>query len=221
MNYRTQFNASELRDKLTSDLPGPVSGKGLLVFSGALPDTVFSTSLLEDWIDAGGFLYWTGDTIGRYMSTPDDMIEVDRGSDLVGTDSFEDDVRAAYDTDYRRQFAYESQLLHYVPDLDSVRSSGRQALGAGFTDDEGHCTVSYIQKGSGQVCVTGGDYNMIQIRDMAIACGLTYASVITESSHEEFRDSASGPYGITTVGNISLFVSIGGYFCAKAQRFDF
>ena len=45
----TILNAEGLKDRLQSDMPS-VSQKGLIIISGAIPDTVFGTStILEDW----------------------------------------------------------------------------------------------------------------------------------------------------------------------------
>ena len=83
----TVLDAAELKDTLSADLADTAKGKGLIIASGSAPDTVFGDSdVLKDWISAGGYLYWAAGPIGRYMATPDGLVEKNLTADLIGTD---------------------------------------------------------------------------------------------------------------------------------------
>ena len=56
-------DAERLADVLAGDLANACVGKGLVMASGAIPDTVFSGSesdIIVRWAEAGGSLYWVG-----------------------------------------------------------------------------------------------------------------------------------------------------------------
>ena len=228
LNFRgmkniTTMDSDELKEKLESDLSSTTSGKGLIIISGAVPDNIFGDSMiLEDWIDAGGSLYWAGNEIGKYKSTTDGCVEVNRQSALIGTDSFTYTSTSAHkDTDYRSVFCYENQELSYSPDVTTI--TGRGILATGFTDDGSHHSVTFIQKGNGQICICASDFSSKQIHDMAIsiASGLCYKSQIIDSQEKEFNRNTSGTLMIPTVhGNLSVYISVGKYHCAYAERFD-
>ena len=131
------LNATELKEKLLSDMPS-VSQKGLIIISGAIPDTVFgpSTTILEKWIDAGGFLYWAGNVIGRDMSTPDDIVEVNKQNAMIGTSTFCGWLPAAsYDTELRSKFCYESQRLEFAPNTTTIASAAKIIFSTKATSD--------------------------------------------------------------------------------------
>ncbi len=79
------FDADELRKQLTSDSnTHNVAGKGLVIISGAIPETVFGSSpIFEDWIDDGGFVYWAGNDIGKFSSTTEGINYVGRQISLI------------------------------------------------------------------------------------------------------------------------------------------
>ena len=219
----TETDAQELKTRLESDLSSSPSGKGLVIISGAIPDTVFgSSTILEDWIDAGGNLYWAGNEIGRYGSTTDGCIEVNEQYVLIGTDSFAyTSSSACKDTEHRSKLCYENQELTYSPDVTTI--TGRGILATGFTDDGSHHSVTFIQKGNGQICICASDFSSKQIHDMAIsiASGLCYKSQIIDFDETEFNRSTSGTFDIPALhGNLSVYISVGKYHCAYAYRYD-
>ena len=215
------LNANELKDRLQSDMP-TVSQKGLIVISGTVPDTILgSSTILEDWIDAGGFLYWVGNIIGHESSTPDEIIAVNKEIALIGTDSFYSSKKSAtMDTELRSKFSYENQHLEFAPDVTTI--SGRTVLGTGFSDDGTHYSVTFIEKGNGQICICSGELSSQQTHDLSISIGsgLTYKSQIVDFKESEFNRSMSDSFDMPTVhGNLSIYISVGKYHCAYAQRF--
>lgn len=216
------MGAEELRAQLQSDIDAAlVSQKGLVFIAGAIPNIIFGDSdILENWIDSGGFLYWAGNVIGRSMSTHDDVITVNKQSEFVGTDSFSGWKTATEDTKYRSTFSYENQRLEYTPDTSGQSSD---ILKTGITDDGTHYSVTFIKKGNGQICICGGSFHSPQIHDMAIsiASGLTYKSQVIDFKESEFNRSFSNSFvKPVPAGNISIYISVGKYHCAYAERHD-
>ena len=80
------LDANELKERLQNDIAVNVCNKALIVVSGVLPDTVYSgneTDEIMEWIDAGGRLYWVGNTIGSSYSTSEGITEVDSDYQLL------------------------------------------------------------------------------------------------------------------------------------------
>ena len=219
-------NAEELKEQLQSDLDSaPITKKGLVIISGAIPETVFGPStILEDWIDNGGFLYWAGSDIGRNSSTPDDINYVGKQIAMIGTDSFEgSNKNATIDTEHRSEFSFENQWLSHAPDVNAIRDSGRQVLATGFTDGDSLYSVVFVEKGNGQIVMFSSGFSSPQIHDMAIsiASGLTYKSQIIDFKESEFNRNLSDDLEKPTVhGNLSVYISVGKYHCAYAERYD-
>ena len=218
----TVLNASELRDTLSADLAGSAAGKGLIIASGAAPDTVFGDSdIMKDWISAGGYLYWAAGPIGRYMATPDGLVEKNLMSDLIGTDIIvEDEGRCLEDTELRPMLYYNYMYSRYAPDIGTI--PGRAVLGTGYADGEGHYTVTAIQCGNGQICIVAGDYNYDQLHDIAItlSSGICCKTTVVDTREREFNRDASGTFEIATAGNLSVYISIGQYYGVYADRYD-
>ena len=218
----TVLNAAELKDTLSSDLAGTAKGKGLIIAAGSAPDTVFGDSdILKDWISAGGYLYWAAGPIGRFMATPGGLVQKDLTADLIGTDDIlEDESRCLGETELRPLLYYNYMYSRFAPDMDKI--AGRAVLGAGYSDGEGHCTVTAIQNGAGQIVIFGGDYNYDQLHDMAItlSSGICCKTAVLDTREREFNRDASGTFETSSAGNLSVYISIGQYYGVYADRFD-
>ena len=218
----TIVNAAELKDALTAGEP---AGKGLVIASGAAPDTVFGASndILIDWINGGGYLYWAAGPIGLFSATPDGLVTVNRMTDFIGTDSYVDDNgRCLEDTDLRPILYYNYMYARYAPDIDAVRDSGRTVLGTGYTDGEGHYTVTCVRIGAGQVCIHSGDYNNEQIQDISISVcsGLCPLTKVVDTKEAKFNRSASGTFETAVPAGMSVYIYIGQYYPVFGERFD-
>ena len=218
------MDSNELYEKLNSDIAASAKGKGLVIISGAIPDNIFGVShILEDWISDGGYLFWAGNEIGKYASNTTEAYEVNRQIDLIGTDQFSYSTSSAcQDTAYRSIFCYESQQLCYSPDITSVVTASEK-LGTGFTDDGRHNSVTFVGKGNGQICICAGSFSSQQIHDMAISIcsGICYKTSIVDRCESEFNRNMTGSYEMPiSHGNLSIYISIGKYHCAYAQRYD-
>ena len=218
------LDASELGSALESDLTSSPVSKGLVMVSGAIPSNLFSGSsddLLPKWVSQGGSLYWAGAVIGQYVAEGKDLVKVDGSDVFIGTNSFETEVRlAGSDAMFRSELSYEYNHLVYAPDLSST---SRTSLGAGYTDGV-YDSVSLVSMGEGMVCIVAGEYNSKQIRDMSatVCSGLSPYSVVIGFDEGIVRESVDGGFDVSAIqGNISLYVSVGGYFCVYAQGYRF
>ena len=220
----TVVDAQELRTALTADIASTCKGKGLIIASGAAPDTVFGPStVLTDWINGGGYLYWTAGPIGKYCATPDGLVQVDRMADFVGTDAYvEDNGRCLEDTGLRPVLYYSYMYSRFAPDINAVRDSGRTVLGTGYYDGEAHYTVTSVRMGEGQVCIHGGDYNNEQIQDLSISVssGLCPLTSVVDTRESEFNRSSSGTFETPVPAGMSVYIYVGQYYPVFAQRFD-
>lgn len=220
----TVVNASELKDKLTADLADTPRGKGLVIASGAAPDTVFySSDILMNWIDAGGYLYWGAGPIGKYCATTEGLVEANQTAAFIGTDSYvTENGRCLEDTELRGILYFNFMYSRYSPDIDAIRASGRTALGTGYYDGEGHYTVTSVKIGNGQACIHSGDYNTDQIKDISIniSSGLCPLTKVVATREAEFNRSSSGTFETTSPAGMSVYIAVGQYFPVFAQRFD-
>ena len=218
-------DAQSLADILDGDLEGTCAGKGLVVASGALPDTVYSGSgsdRVVRWVEAGGSLYWVGNVIGKYVATVDGLVEVDASHLFVGTDAINLDNTSAYGdaSDLRAMFSYEYNRTMYSID---VSKTDRHCLAVGYIDGT-YASTTFVQMGAGQVCVVAGEYNSKQIRDLAISVcsGLCYRSEVIGYDHGVVDNNAGGTFDVPEgSGNIRLYVYVGGYFCVYGHGYSF
>lgn len=218
-------DADQLADVLAGDLANVCVGKGLVMASGAIPDTVFSGSesdIIVRWVEAGGSLYWVGNVIGKYVSTQDGLVTVDASALFVGTDAINLDNSSAYEdaSDLRAMFSYEYNRTMYSVDISKT---DRQCLVAGYTDGT-YASTTFVQMGSGQVCIVAGEFNSKQVRDLAISVcsGLCYCSQVIVYDQGIVDNKAWGSMSVPAdSGNLRLYLYIGGYFCVYGQGYNF
>ncbi len=113
--------------------------------------------------------------------------------------------------------------MSHAPNYKSIVDSGREVLGTGFTDDGTHYSVTLVGYGKGQICMFSNGFSSPQIHDMAItiASGLTYKSQIIDFKESEFNRNLSDYFDKpTTSGHLSVYISVGKYHCAYAERYD-
>lgn len=222
-------NATELADALSES----GQGKGLIVISGALPETVYrgeSTDLIFSWIHSGGSLYWAGESIGRYCGLADGTVksvESDYQSLFLGEsdclNNQTEDGRAyseITDNHYRQTLSLKNNDVLY-----GVKNTVAGTLSIGFTQD-GYASVSLLKNGDGMVCVFGGNYSNNQRMDMAtvIASGICYCShELGCNTGTVTRGTVSGSFADmpSVHGNLSIFIYLGGDFSVYGKAFHF
>lgn len=226
-------NAQELKEVLGADIESEgCSGKGLVVVSGVLPDTVYEGNqddVIMRWISSGGSLYWAGNTLGSSYATQDGIEPVDSdyqemffGGDCLYTG---DDTEAYSEVSngYTKGLSLMNNDVRYGIDSTKV-GSDRACLTMGFVNDAGYASIGMVQCGQGMVCVFGGQLSNMQRYDMAqvIASGIGPSSqLITVETGSVTRGTVTGSIdGITGTG-VSAYIYLGGYYPVYGKLFGF
>ena len=226
----TTLNAGELKERLDGDIGSSDCGKGLIVLSGALPDTVYSgndTDTIMKWITAGGRLYWVGNLIGSCYSTTNGIISVETDyqqlffgvSDCLNTKGND----KAYDDDnsnqYRNALSLSSNALKYALDTSSIPDS----ITLGYTDGK-YSSISAVRHGNGMICIVAGDYSNDQRSDLAqvISSNICYQSeLIDHRSGTVTRGSVNGVIDIPSIDHVSVYIYLGGYYLVDARNSNY
>ena len=216
------LNAAELKEAMEADISSSeTSVKGLVVLSGALPDTVYkggSGDLIFNWIGGGGSLYWAGNVLGAYYSTSGGGIENVTGYEGLfhygrsfsdSTDTELSDIGNGY----RYSLSLMNNRIRYGMDPSGL-TDGRLAVG--YAKD-GYCSTVLYKFGDGMICVLAGDYSSNQRHDLAqlIASGICYGTVtVGSASGNVKRGTVSGTVdiGFVSGNNYTAYVYCGGYY---------
>lgn len=222
----TIVDAQGLRQAMESDVKDTLSEIGVIVISGAFPDTVYSGSpddLLFSWMSSGGSLYWLGNLIGSCYSTTEGLVPVDDYQKLFfGTECLNTDgpVKAYSEIDgYCNALSIMNNDVRYGVN-GSLLPEGTKHIELGFTED-GYSTTSIIGYGSGMMCIISGYYSNDQRNDLAqiIASGIgPESSIIAVEKGSVTRGSSSGT--IACEGeNLSAYICLGGYYPVYCKLF--
>ena len=238
----TYVNAEEMTTLLSDT--STAKGKGLVIIAGAIPDTSYngtSSSAIVEWIQNGGSLYWTGEQIGKYISHSNGTVsEATSGysqlfvnSELNQTE-YDPDIQyddlagiKAYDqvsgNRYTDTLSLKDNYILYAPDTTAMAAG--TYLTIGYTDGQ-YASITFVQNGSGMVCVLAGDYSNNQRMDFAtvVAAGLCYCSEeIDWQSGDVTKGSVSGTFNnmdaVTAGDRLVSFIYIGGDFSVFGKTF--
>lgn len=229
----TIVDSAELASKLASDTAGGSFSKGLVVISGALPDTVYTgnaTDPILNWIGNGGSLYWLGNVLGAAYATREAVVPVtsDYQTMFLGVqclNTVTDKKDPAYTdialsdwkgNDYRNTLALMNNRVKYAVDVDKLAAKTSDFTAAGYAE-KAYASTVFVKSGQGMVCILGGDYSNNQRNDLAqiIAAGLCYCS--NELSHIQgtvSRGTVDGKvqFAMPAAGNMVSYIYLGGYF---------
>lgn len=215
-------DADQLSERLANDVLNGTSGKtGILVISGALPDTVYTgkeSDIVFDWLSDGGSLYWLGNLLGSCYATEDGLHEVPNYQSLFfGAECLNSGTTdAAFDevdgNGYTHALSLKSNSVKYAVNPDLVQS--RDCLAIGFTED-GYASIAMVEFGSGMICVLGGDYSTYQYNDLVqiISSGLGPQSrIVAMESGTVTNGNVTGTIDRISGSNLSAFIYLGGYY---------
>ncbi|AIZ57016.1 hypothetical protein Mpt1_c11540 [Candidatus Methanoplasma termitum] len=220
------LNARELEERLSADTEAGTCAKGLIVLSGALPDTVYTgqnSDIIFSWLNDGGRLYWAGNLLGRYVSTPDGITDLGEknneyqvgffGTECLNTGETTTAYSDVTDNEYRFTLSMMNNNVKYGVDTSALPLS----LHVGYTEGGYYSTVlTAFGTNGGMICVLGGDYSSYQRHDLAqvISSGLSPSSVmIGHATGDLKRTTLHGTIEIGTHDrNVMAYVYYGGYF---------
>ncbi len=208
---RTEYTDSE---KLRDVMSDPKSS--VFVISGALPDTVYGkSSVFEEWMTAGGTLYWSGPEVGRYVSSSDGI--QDSGKGYFGGDVC--DVPETYGHRASKMQEYTRTL--YYGCLYGLKADRSDSKPLSFISKDGYSSVSVSKLLGGNITVFGGDITKTvtvsqDVTDRTccadlIVCGLTYKSEGLETGHGTSPGMAYGVTDAVVTGknDVAFFISTG------------
>jgi len=219
-------NDKQLLDAMEGDVAGKVA-KGLLVMSYALPESIYSgsaDSLLLEWVRLGGSLYWMSSPIGMFYRGESGLVTVENSQEMLfgrecvnmgGTDPALSVIGAGGLTD-----ALYLMWNRTIYGLDASDIGG--AFTMGFSQD-GYSSVSMVPFGEGMICVIGGNSNRYQVDDAAqiISSGAScYSKILGIRCGTVTRGTAEFSFDVPEgAGEVSVYVSIGGYYTVFGRAF--
>jgi hypothetical protein len=227
------LNAEDLKEAMDNDVAeNECNVRGLIVLSGALPDTVYegnATDAIFEWISAGGSLYWAGNLLGAYYATADGNVhQVSEAFDyeeaffgVTGCLNKGDENPELQDlmaNDYRFSLSLMNNRIKYG--LNGTLFAAGHALAVGYTDGT-FASALLVGSGNGMICVIAGDYSSNQRHDLAqiVASGICNVSEsVGNVSGEIKRGTVNGTTdvnngeGFDAGTNYSAYVYYGGYF---------
>jgi hypothetical protein len=226
-------DADELASLMREDVSSGNYSKGLIIISGAFPDTVYtggSSDLIFSWMSGGGSLYWLGNIIGSCYSTQaGGLVDVSGYQTLFfGTEgcvNTDKDLRVAYsditDNDYRYALSMMNNNVKYGVNAEML-SGGTLAIG--YTEDD-YSSIVFNKFGDGMICVLAGDMSNNQRADLAqiISSGLCYNSaIIGQASGTVTRGSVSGTVDMTAPSQYSsVYIYYGGYYPVYGRCYQY
>ncbi|MDD3232779.1 MAG: hypothetical protein PHT00_01230 [Candidatus Methanomethylophilus sp.] len=221
-------DAAALAEKLTGDLAETDCTTALIVVSGALPATVYTgqtDDLILQWLDNGGRLYWSGNALGRYYSTENELFKVSGYQELFfGIECLngEIDDNKAYEDVTANNYRYVLSLSNNQTLYGVDSSNLSNCLTLGYTDGQ-YSSIALVQHGNGMICIFGGNYTDYQRADLSqvIAAGLCYCSeIVYENSGSVIRTTVTGTAQLlSATDNYAGYIYIGGYFPSFGRTF--
>ena len=181
-----EVDADELKDLMT----GPGNGKGILMLSGAFPDTVYSgdgSDQVFSWLESKGSIYWLNGKIGHFVSHNDGTQTELEGTDMLffGMDgavrtTAEDPIGTKRGSDRAiGEMLYVNTGLRAGDVTNGLNGNiGGKTLSIGFSDENGFGSTTLTDRGSGKgmIVVFGGrlDPDVRITAAQVIASGISY-----------------------------------------------
>lgn len=206
---------------------GAAEETAVLFMSGILPDTVYGedSTLLEDWLAAGGALYWTGGPLGLYVGHSEsgrqsyEEVSWDPGERFFGVPgSIGDGSSPDNGSTPSKDRGIGKALGIYYDHCKYGVSSDVPGLFLGTENEDGLSSIALCAYtgGSGTIAVFGGSFPP-DVKDVAysillrvILSGLCYDSeVLTLVDSEKGRGTTTVPITDSDRGSTVVFVWLG------------
>ena len=228
------LSAADLAVAMNDDISG-VLQKGLIVASGALPDTIYTgdtADLIFDWLNDGGRLFWVGNLLGKFIATPTGIVDVTSDyqmlffgvSDCLNASDDYLALEDVTDNNLRYDLSLRNNDIRYAVNTSKLTTAGVSCLATGFTDGT-YDSIVLTEYGNGMVCVFGGDLSREQYRDVAqiVSSGVCYNTSVLDVVSGSIRyGSDSGSIDLSAAAdNVVVYVYLGGYFPVYGRSFSF
>jgi len=203
-------NADRLAEVVSEYKPGDA----VLITVGVLPDTVYSAadgvitnSMIFDWVEEGGTLYWNGPAIGSKFAERDLIKDAPPTYqiDIFGAECINPSIYIQKATERTHDAAgrdlgtvlmlNDNNVMSCL-NIDALRTAGSTVMSLGFELD-GYSSAALLKKGDGMICVlnTLYDESMASISQI-IASGITHDStLIFKENGSLVRNTVTGDIG--------------------------
>jgi hypothetical protein len=241
-----KLSANDLREMMYDDVSnGGNILKGLVVISGALPDTIYTGSPADpifDWLGGGGRLYWLGNMLGKYYSTGSGIEDVSRSvpnyqelffgveclnTDTAGKGFVSNDFTGGPIDNLRYDLSLKNNRVKYGVNTAVIGSSGVNYRAVGYSDDNNECTSIVLAEyagGKGMICVLAGDYSRNQRSDLVqvISSGIDHSTEVLGVAHGSVKHGTfEGKIDVgPPVSNMTAYFYLGGYFSVYGRLFS-
>lgn len=214
-----RLNADSLEQALIA--AGPFAGKGILIPFGTLPHNVYSggpSDPFGNWTANGGSVYWSGGVPGRYYT--DAAGQIKKVADPTAAFPIAAGAKteeAVADIETPKFCYYLSMASTNAEFALSPSNTGIRSLG--WCTSDGYSSVSVVKQGTGAFFMFAGypsDMTRFDISSV-VSAGLTYESQIVDESHGMIRGSINGHLSFAGT-NVSVYISLGGWFPVFSQR---
>ena len=211
--------------EVVQDLAGS-AGVGILTYSYALPSEVYAGApddpILE-WIHAGGTLYWVGSEIGGYYTDGSGLHRVADGQTLfLGRKCVNTAGVSAATGKTEADGLTDALCLYNANVLFGLDTSGLDdCLSLGF-EESGYSSIALVRSADGMVVVVAGKPDYYRTDDLAqvIAAGLTYSTVLVDSTRDGIRGTASGSLASDgALTDPALYIFFGGHYLVRGVLF--
>ena len=198
-------SVEKITEMIDSSLSAGTFDTGLVILTGAIPDTVFdgtSSSKIVQWMNAGGYLIWSGNSFGRFISNAGGVTETgDYGTlctDLFGTDNvFKEGGDEDFVFDTLNGPITDAMKLTYNRVSHGIdMSKVTDTLFLGYTDGT-YASIGIMGFGSGMLTVFGGPVTFAHVYDIVniTSAGLTEQSeLISVSDHKITNGKMKGDF---------------------------
>jgi len=212
-------NADELADLMSE----PGNGKGILMLSGAFPDTVYSGNaddLVFTWLDDMGSIYWMNGQIGHLVSHSNGTTTTIDNSDMLffGMDGA---IRTTTSNPTGTELGHDRSIGEMLCVDNQVRAGdvtnglnyniGGKTLSIGFSDSDGYGSVTLTDRGEGKgmIAVFGGGLiadNRVAVAQV-VASGISYATNLDNVGYQSgvVNGTNSGTIPVGSFTNVYIY----------------
>ena len=172
-------DADGLRDVLSTASSASVSA--IFVATGTLPDTVYVPFLLEDWMSAGGTMYWMGgNPCTRYAMSDGTMVDAQGMFDESLFNAEVSDKGATDCTYIAAEFGFGYYAIDYA-----IRKDVPNSVPIGLVDGTYSSLSEVVSPYGGKVYLFGGSASSMSFEQVSafadyLVCGVTGATEVLQ-----------------------------------------
>jgi len=213
-------------EAMSALMAGGIGGNtdAVIVLSGSLPSTVYGEDedLIIRWIEAGGRLYWAGNSLGAYSSDGETVSTIENGcSRFLGSECLNGSDENGYAfsmADMCQELCLQNNRMRYAV-APGLLPDGAVHREIGYTDGT-YSSVCMAGLGDGMVCVLGGEFSNNQRSDLAqiVASGISHLSTLLDIKNGTVHGTLRGSMSVD--GADFVYIHFGGFYPVYGVRTD-